>query len=179
MPISHHARQWLSRGPRTLDTDRQERTLAILVGARSLIGRGWLRGGWYVLEAPNGRRRFVGAGSLTPHSYGAVVQACLVGAVVEASTWHSAEQGTAGPALDVLWRALMDAQGKRFDPGRVVPSPAARRLYVRDLTRWNDYRDRTQDDVLRLLDATIGQVMADRSTAPADDAPVGALQATR
>jgi hypothetical protein len=178
MLVSHFTRRWLSAGPQTLDTDRQERTLAILVGARSVVGRGWLQGGWYVLEAPDGRRRFVGAGSLTRRSYGAVVQACLVGAVVEAANWHSPEQGTAGSALDALWRALMDSQGRSLDPGRGVPSPAARRLRVRDLTRWNDHRDRTRDEVLRLLDVTIGQIMAEKRTPQAEDAPVRALRPT-
>jgi hypothetical protein len=42
-----------------------------------------------------------------------VVQACLVGAVVEAASRHSAERGTAGPALDVLWCALQHPERTR------------------------------------------------------------------
>jgi hypothetical protein len=134
--------------------------------------------GWYVLEAPDGARRFVGPGSPTRRSYGTVVQACLVGAVVEAATRHSPEPTFAGSALDALWRALLTAE-RHVDPGRRVPSPAARGVQVRELTRWNDHRGRTQDEVLRLLDITISQVMADRgierSPQTADEATVGAL----
>src|ERR687886_1647693 len=93
-------RQPFSSQPVEDEVDRQERTLAVLVGARALVRRGWLQGGWYVLEAPDGRRRFVGAGSLIRRSFGEIVQSCLVGAVVEAARWHTAEKGAAGPAID-------------------------------------------------------------------------------
>lgn len=156
--------QWFSDRQPAVDMDGQQRTLAILVGAKALIGRGWLQGGWYVLEAPDGQRRFVGAGSLTPRSYGAVVRACLVGAVVEAGRWHSPERGTAGSAIDALWRTLMETEGRRLVPERLVPSPVVRGFQVRDLTRWNDHWNRTQEDVVRLLDVTISQVMARSST---------------
>jgi hypothetical protein len=163
MPVSFFGRPSFSDRRPAPDLDRHERTLAVLVGAKALIGRGWLQGGWYVLEAPDGRRRFVGPGSLTRRSFGAVVQACLVGAVVEAARWHSAERGTAGPAIDALWRALVEAGGGRLDSDRGVPSPAARGLEVRDLARWNDHQDRTRDEVLRLLDVTIAHVMGEGS----------------
>jgi len=38
----------------------------------------------------------VGAGSLTRRSFGEIRQSCLVGAVVEAARWHTAEKGAAG-----------------------------------------------------------------------------------
>src|SRR6476620_1055604 len=83
-----------------------ERTLAILVGARAVLERGCVQGGWYVLEARDGRRRFVAAGSLTRRSFGQVVQSCLVGAVVESARWHTSQRGAAGPAIDTLWHEL-------------------------------------------------------------------------
>jgi hypothetical protein len=170
MPVPRFVPRWFSYQQRTLDMDREERTLAVLVGAKALVERGWMQGGWYVLEAPDGNRRFVGAGSLTRRNYGTVVQACLVGAVVEAAARHSPEPVIAGPALDALWRTLLTVEGMRLDPDHRVPSPAAREVEVRELTRWNDHRDRTREDVLHLLDVTIGQVMASRSTRASDEA---------
>jgi hypothetical protein len=117
----------------------------------------------------------VGAGSPTRRSYGTVVQACLVGAVVEAATRLSSEPTTAGPALDALWRTLLSVEGRPFDPDRRVPSPAARGVQVRELTRWNDHRDRTREDVLRLLDVAIGDVMPATAARATDDALVGAI----
>jgi hypothetical protein len=157
--------------------DREQRTLAVLVGAKSIIERGWMQGGWYVMEAPDGSRRFVGAGSPTRRSSGTVVEACLVGAVVEAATRHSCEPMIAGPALDALWRTLLTAEGRQLDQDRRVPSPAARGAEVRELTRWNDHRDRTQEDVVRLLDVTIGRVVAGGSIGASYDAPLAALVA--
>jgi hypothetical protein len=186
MVASRFVRQWFSGQQQIVDMERQERTLAILAGARAVVRRGWLQGGWYVLEAPDGRRRFVGPGSLTPRGYGTVVRACLVGAIVEAASWHSRERGTAGSAIDAVWRALTETEGRRLLPDRRVPSPLLRSLEVRELTRWNDHWNRTQDDVLRLLDVSIGEVTAEMPTrvlgadAAADDSdtsPVDVLPA--
>jgi hypothetical protein len=136
-------------------TSSSDLTPAVLAGARALIARGWLQGGWYVLEAPDGRRRFVGAGSLTPRSFGDVVQSCLVGALVESARWHTAEKGAAGPAIDVLCHEL-SAPGTPADPW--PPTPVGRTREVRELTTWNDHPGRTREDVLRLLDATIARL---------------------
>ena len=163
--------------------DPHQRTLAILAGARSVIARGWLQGGWYVLEAQDGRRRFVGAGALTPRRYGSVVQACLVGAVVEAGRWYSPEQGISGPAIDALWRVLVDAEGDRAVPERRSATPNVRRVQVRDLTRWNDEPQRSREDVLRLVDLAVTRVRATRpprprptDVAPKSPAPDAAAQ---
>ena len=176
MPVRFVPRSFSYR-QRTSDIDREQRTLAVLVGAKALIERGWMQGGWYVLEASDGSRRLVGAGSLIRRSYGTVVQACLVGAVAEAATRHSPEPAFAGPALDALWAALLTVEGGQLDPDRRVPSPEARGVEVRELTRWNDHPDRTREDVLKLLDVTIGRVIAARSIRASDEALVGALAA--
>jgi hypothetical protein len=178
MHVSRFVPKWLSYQQRTCDKDREERTLAVLVGAKALIERGWIQGGWCVLEAPDGRRRFVGSEALTRRSFGTVVQACLVAGVVEAATRLSAEPMTAGPALDALWRALLTAEGRQLDPAGRVPSPTARGVQVGELTRWNDHQDRTREDVVGLVDAAIGQVMAARSTRASDEARVAALATT-
>src|SRR3954453_16301296 len=135
-----------------------ERTLAVLVGARALIERGWVQGGWYVLEAPDGRRRFVGAGSLTRRSFGEIVQSCLVGTVVESARWHTSERGAAGPAIDTLWHQLGELVGGPPPVDPRTPIPVLRSRQVGDLTTWNDRRGRSREDVLRLLDAAIARV---------------------
>jgi hypothetical protein len=135
-----------------------ERTLAVLVGAKALIQRGWVQGGWYVLEAPDGRRRFVGAGSLTRRSFGEIVQSCLVGAVVESARWHTSERGAAGPAIDTLWQQLGELCGGLPPVDPRTPIPVLRSRQVGDLTTWNDRRGRTREDVVRLLDRAIARV---------------------
>lgn len=135
-------------------------TPAVLAGARALVARGWLQGGWYVLEARDGRRRVVGTGSLTSRSFGEVVQSCLVGAVVESARWHTAEKGAAGPAIDRLWRELGELSGRRPPADPWPPTPVVRAWQVRDLARWNDDPARTRQDVLALLDAALARAAA-------------------
>ena len=140
------------------DRSSAEQTLAVLVGARALIARGWLQGGWYVLQAPDGRRRFVGAGSLTRRSFGEIVQSCLVGAVVESARWHTSEKGAAGPAIDTLWHELGELSGHRARLEPWPPTPDLRSREVRDLTMWNDTPGRTREEVLRLLDTASARI---------------------
>ena len=152
-------RRWFSRPPLRSAADRRRDTLTVLSGARTVLARGWVQRCWYVLEASDGRRHFVVPGSLAPRSTGLVVQACLVGAVVEAARSCSEDPGEIGPALDALWCAARAAQGRSADLAS-VPSRASRRVQVRELTRWNDHRDRTQDDVLGLIDLAAQRVSA-------------------
>ena len=134
-------------------------TVALLDGARSVIQRGWVRDAWYVLEAPDGRRRVVGPGSLTSRRFGAVVAACLVGAVVESGDRYSGERGISGPAIDALWHTLQESeQAPPYAAG--WEPPVLRTLQVRDLACWNDAPGRTRDDVLRLIDVTAQRVGA-------------------
>jgi hypothetical protein len=133
-------------------------TLAVLGGARTLVSRGWVQGAWYVLEAPDGRRRYVGAGSLTRRGFGAIVQSCLVGAIVESARWQSPERGAAGPAIDAVWRQLGELTARRPPVDPRTPLPLVRSRQVGELTTWNDGRGRTADDVLALLEATIAGV---------------------
>jgi hypothetical protein len=153
-------------------------TLAVLVGARALIARGWLQGAWYVLEAPDGRRRFVGAGSLTRRSFGEIVQSCLVGAVVESARWHTAEKGAAGPAIDRLWHELGELSGHRPPADPWPPTPVLRRREVGELTMWNDTPGRTPDEVLHLLDTAIARLTpaVERPPRPAADLDTGSDQ---
>jgi hypothetical protein len=138
-----------------------ELTVALLDGARSVIQRGWVRDAWYVLEAPDGRRRLVTPGSLTSRRFGIVVAACLVGAVVEAGRRYSDERGISGPAIDALWHALQESEQVAPYAAGWEP-PLLRTLQVRDLACWNDAPGRTREDVLRLID-----VAAHRAVHPA------------
>ena len=113
---------------------------------QELIERGWVQGGWYVLEAPDRRRRFVGAGSLTRRSFGEIVQSCLVGAVVESARWHTSERGAAGPAIDTLWHQLGELVGGPPPVDPRTPIPLLRSRQVGDLTTWNDRRGRSRED---------------------------------
>jgi hypothetical protein len=160
------------------DGSSGEQTLAVLVGARALIARGWLQGGWYVLEAPDGRRRFVGAGSLTRRSFGEVVQSCLVGAVVESARWHTPEKGAAGPAIDRLWNELGELSGHRPPADPWPPTPVVRRREVQELTMWNDTPGRTCHEVLRMLDSAISRLTptGQRPLGPATDLDPGSDQ---
>ena len=128
------------RSPAAAGAAAPGRTLAVLVGARSMVERGWVQGGWYVLQAPDGRRRFVGAGSLTRRGFGEIVQSCLVGAVVESARWHTAEKGAAGPAIDTLWQELGELSGGRPPVDPRTPTPVLRSRQVGELTTWNDGR---------------------------------------
>jgi hypothetical protein len=155
LPGRRSFRHWFSPPPPPSAADRRQYTLTVLTGARSVLARGWVQRCWYVLEGADGRRHFVVPGSLAPRSTGLVIQACLVGAVVEAGRSHARDSDAVGPAIDALWCAARKAEGKRPDPARGVPSRASRRMQVRELTRWNDHRDRTQDDVLDLVDLAV------------------------
>jgi hypothetical protein len=160
-------------GRRSLPADSSaEQTVAVLAGARALIARGWCQGGWYVLQAPDGRRRFVGPGSLIRRSFGEIVQSCVVGAVVESARWHTAERGAAGPAIDTLWHELGELSGHRPAVDPWPPTPILRRREVGDLTTWNDTPGRSREDVLRLLDAAISRLTparGARAVSVADD----------
>ena len=82
MSLSLHSRRWSAERQPAQEQARRQQALAVLTGARSVVARGWLQGAWYVLEAPDGRRRLIGTGSLhPPRASGTVEQACLVGAV--------------------------------------------------------------------------------------------------
>jgi hypothetical protein len=144
--------------PRRSAAASAERTLAVLVGARALLERGWVQGGWYVMEAKDGRRRFVAAGSFTRRGFGEIVQSCLVGAVVESARWHTSERGAAGPAIDTLWHALGELTGGRPPIDPRTPIPVVRSRQVGELTTWNDRRGRTRAEVLGLLDTAIARV---------------------
>ena len=142
---------------------RHLHALAVLGAARSVVERGWVQNRWYVLQDPAGRRRSFGPTAMGRLDHTQVVEACLVGAVVHAAWQQSPRSEYANPAIDALWHTLYDGQGPAStDPVGPVAPPPVRTARVRDLTRWNDRRDRTKEDVLRLLDRSAARVAAAR-----------------
>jgi hypothetical protein len=162
---------WFSDRRTPAPVQRDEHTAEVLVDARVLVDRGWLQGAWYVLESPNGRRHVVLPGSFMPRREATVVGSCLVGAVIEAARTLGRERDAVGPTIDALWEALLKAEGRPSDDDRRTPSLWTRRVRVRELTRWNDHHDRTQDDVLRLLDLAIHRADDGARSAIPDDLP--------
>jgi hypothetical protein len=136
-----------------------------LDGARAVVEGGWVQGTWF---APDADGRTV-ARKVRPGDTGRG-GACLVGAVVRAAGGASpaAAVVTAGPAIDVLWDAWQESRGITGPglAGRAAP-PEVRAARVRDLTRWNDQRGRTREEVLALIDvATSRAIMAAMEPAP-------------
>ncbi len=138
--------------PPTGPHQRHQAALAVLTAARGVVQRGWVQNTWYVVEMPAGRRRPVRLVFPSRLDHRHVVQACLVGAVVHAAWRQSARPEHAYPAIDALWHTLLGG------PAGPLPSPPVRLARVHDLTRWNDRRHRTKDEVLALLDRTAARV---------------------
>src|SRR3954447_1447017 len=174
MSLSLPSRRWSAERQPAQEQDRRQQALAVLTGARSVVARGWLQGAWYVLEAPTARGRPMGPVPLPPRGYGTVEQACLVGAVVEGARRYSSERGAGGPALDELWHTLREPKGRPVDVSRRAPSPVVRQLRALELIHWNDAAERTQAEVVGLLDRAADRLAREASTVnPVDAAVVG------
>ena len=141
------------------DPDRHHEALTVLTAARAVIQRGWIQDAWYVLRDSRGGLRIFGSGSIGRFDPTEVVQACLVGAVVQAAWQQSPDPERSHPAVDQLWFTLQEERGfgGPLATDRIC-SPAVRQARVRDLARWNDRPGRTREDVLRLLDDTMARM---------------------
>ena len=75
---------------------------------------------------------------------------------------------------DALWASR--GQASAPDPGGLppVPSPEVRQARVRMLTRWNDQAERTQEEVLAVVDRAISATIMDLMSAPRPPAPADA-----
>jgi hypothetical protein len=143
----------------SLMTQRRQDALAVLSAARGVVDRGWVQNRWYVIQTPGGRRRPFRPAFSTRLDHTLVVQACLVGAVFHAAWQQSSEREHAYPAIDALWYTLQEGDATvGSEPLNRVSSPRVRAARIRDLTIWNDRRDRTKDHVLHLLDRTAARV---------------------
>jgi len=121
---------------------------ALLEQSAAVVGDGWIQGAWFSVATPDGKRT-VTAYDLRQAVDRPVIGACLVGAVVEAAGGPATVRSQlVQRTLDLVWHAL------REDPDRPVrwcPGPRVRMMQVLELTRWNDARERTQDQVVDLL----------------------------
>ncbi len=120
----------------------------LLAQAAEVVAHGWVQDGWFTVGTPTGEVVVTAYHLRLVETY-PVTGACLAGAVVHAAGGPA----TAGSqlsqrSLDLTWHALRDED---VLPAVRCPSPQVRRMRLLDLTRWNDARGRTRDDVVGLL----------------------------
>ena len=145
--------------------------LAVREGARAELEAGWVQGRWWSVTSADGDRQPVtgDAGGSPAHVDGA----CLVGALARAGSFSDA-----GRAVDAVYDALWASRGQPGAPrdGGLppVPSPEVRQARVRMLTQWNDQAERTQAEVLSLVDRAISATIMDLVSAPRPPAPADA-----
>ena len=116
------------------------------------------------------------AGVSVPETVGAV---CLVGALIRAGSGQGGDS-KAGRAINAVYDTLWESRGQpAATPGPgllLVSSPPVRQAKTQALTRWNDARGRTSDEVLAVLDWSIARVIQDlvaiQSPVAASAAPV-------
>jgi hypothetical protein len=140
----------------------------MLDGARAVLETGWVQGTWFTtVQDGTGSGRTV-AQPAPPGGTG-VGGACLVGAVVRAAGGATTADAVlnAAPAIDVLWDAWQESRGVSGPglAGRAAP-PEIRAARVRDLTRWNDQRGRTRDEVLALIDLASSRAIMEAMQPP-------------
>ena len=135
--------------------------LAVLEGARAELEAGWVQGGWWSVTSADGDRRLVtgDAGGSPAHVDGS----CLVGALARGGPY-------VGRAVDAVYDALWASRGQASQaaPGGLpaVPAPEVRQARVRMLIQWNDQAERTQEDVLAVVDCAISATIMDLMAAP-------------
>jgi hypothetical protein len=148
--------------------------LAVLEGARAELEAGWVQGGWWSVTSADGDRQLVtgDGGGCPAHIDGA----CLVGALAQGGPY-------AGRAVDAVYDALWASRGQASQAAPCglppVPAPEIRLARVRMLTQWNDRAERTQEEVLAVVDRAISATIMDLMSAPRPaasspaDAPLG------
>jgi hypothetical protein len=143
--------------------------LAVLEGARAELEAGWVQGGWWSVTSADGDCQLLtgDAGGSPAHIDGA----CLVGALARGGPY-------AGRAVDAVYDALWASRGQaaQYAPGGLppVPAPEIRLARVRMLTGWNDQAERTQEEVLAVVDRAISATIMDLMSAPRPPAPADA-----
>ena len=148
--------------------------LAVLEGARAELEAGWVQGGWWSVTSADGNQRlvsgFAAAGGGRPDH---VDGSCLVGALARAGS-HSDVGRAVDAVYDALW-ASRDQPGAPRDGGLPpVPAPEVRLARVRMLTHWNDRAERTEEEVLAVVDRAISATIMDLMSAPRPASPADA-----
>ena len=148
--------------------------LAVLEGARAELEAGWVQGGWWSVTSADGNQQLVtgyaAAGGGSPDH---VDGSCLVGALA-----RSGSPSDVGRAVDAVYDALW---ASRDQPGATregglppVPAPEVRLARVRMLTHWNVRAERTQEEVLAVVDRAISATIMDLMSAPRPPSPADA-----
>jgi len=155
--------------------DQLNRQLAALEAARAELEAGWVQGGWWKVSARDGSPQLVTGYPAAGHP-GHVDGVCLVGAVVRVGP-----PSEVGRAVDAVYDALWASRGQgaaQPAPGGLppVPAPEVRLARVHMLTRWNDQAERTQEEVLAVVDRAIGATIMDLMSAPRPAQPTQPAQ---
>ena len=156
--------------------DQLNRQLAVLEGARAELEVGWVQGGWWSVTSADGNQRlvsgFAAAGGDRPDH---VDGSCLVGALARVGSLS--DVGRAVDAVyDALWASRDQPGAPRHGVLPPVPAPEVRLARVRMLTRWNDRAERTQEEVLALVDRAISATIMDLMAAPRPAQPAQPAQ---
>ena len=123
---------------------------ALLEQADVVVNAGWVQGAWFTVASASGNR-VVTAYDLDLAMDRPVTGACLVGAVVQAAGGPTTVRSQlVQRTLDLTWHALRENPTR---PVRWCPGPRVRIMQVLELTHWNDAPERTQGDVVNLLQA--------------------------
>ncbi len=122
----------------------------LLDQTHAVVSAGWVQGAWFTVASASGERA-VTAYDLSRAMDRPVTGACLVGAVVHAAGGPaSVRSQLVQRTLDLTWHALRENPTR---PVRWCPGPRVRIMQVLELTHWNDAPERTQGDVVNLLQA--------------------------
>jgi len=159
-------RRLMSPPSAELVLDQLNRQLAVLEGARAELEVGWVQGGWWSVTSADGNQRLVtgyaAAGGGSPDH---VDGSCLVGALARAGS--PSDVGRAVDAVyDTLWASRDQPDATRNGGLPSVPAPEIRLARVRMLTHWNDRAQRTQEEVLAVVDRAISATIMDLMSAP-------------
>jgi hypothetical protein len=145
--------------------------VALLEKAADVIRAGWVKGAWFAVATPGGRRS-VTAYDMRMAEEMPVVGACLVGAVVHAAGGPTEVRSQlVQRSLDLTWHTLRETPG---EPVRWNPGPRVRMMSVLELTYWNDAPTRSKDEVVGLLVSAQHAAVAQQERCRAEQLQLGA-----
>jgi hypothetical protein len=122
---------------------------SILNEAADFVRMGWLQHRWFAYRDDTGQIRTVNAYNAKQMTGHPVIEACLVGAIVQAGGGLSQiRTQVVQRAVDLTWHTLFKTPQEMI---RRTPAPVVHTQRVQDLTRWNDTPGRTAHDAEQLL----------------------------
>jgi hypothetical protein len=125
----------------------------LLEEALAVVDVGWVQHAWFAVVDEDGRECRLTTYEIHRAAERPLSGACLVGGIVHAGGGLEAvHTQLVQRTLDLTWHTLHESAHR---PVRWCPSPAVRAAHVRDLTRWNDHPQRTQQEVAGLLRSAV------------------------